>query len=116
MPNLRLLALIAPLVLTAACSRDSAPLLGDWEIDPSLNDRGVLLAVEAAEMGTLRFERSSISSPRTAIPVSYLREDDLVRVVREDGRGEHAVHLLPDETIRVELPIGVEAIYRRSSD
>jgi hypothetical protein len=41
-------------------------------------------------------------------------EEGLVRLVREDGRGEHAIEALPDDRIRVELPIGVTAIYRRA--
>jgi hypothetical protein len=41
-------------------------------------------------------------------------EEARVRFVREDGRGEHAIELLPDGRIRVELPIGVRAVYRRA--
>jgi hypothetical protein len=104
------------LVLAAAavaCSRN--PLSGDWEIDPAENSRGVLSAVEAAELSTLRFESDSIAAPGREIPVSYEKEDDVVRVVRGDGRGEHRVEMLPDGKIRVELPIGVAAVYRRPS-
>jgi hypothetical protein len=96
----------------AACGRN--PVLGDWEIDPDDNTRRALLAVEAAEMETLRFESASIASPGTEIPVSYVREGDVVRVVRGDGRGEHRVDVLPDGRIQVELPIGVTAVYRRA--
>jgi len=34
-------------------------------------------------------------------------------VIRGDGRGEHLIELLPDDKIRIELPIGVSAVYRR---
>jgi hypothetical protein len=95
----------------AACGRN--PVLGDWEIDRDDNTRGALLAVEAAEMETLHFERSAVASPGSEIPVSYVVEGDVVRVVRADGRGEHRVERLADGRIRVELPIGVTAVYRR---
>ena len=98
----------------AACGRN--PVLGDWEIDRDDNTRGALLAVEATQLETLRFEAASIASPGTEIPVSYIREGDVVRVVRGDGRGEHRVELLPDGRIRVELPIGVTAVYRRAGE
>jgi hypothetical protein len=74
----------------------------------------VLLSVEASELETLAFESEAITSPGTTIPVSYVVEEDVVRVVRGDGRGEHRVELLEDGRIRVELPIGVTAVYRRS--
>jgi hypothetical protein len=38
---------------------------------------------------------------------------DRVRIVRGDGRGEHVVEVLPDDRIRVDLPIGVTAVCRR---
>ena len=41
-------------------------------------------------------------------------EGDRVRLIREDGRGEHLVELLPEERIRVELPIRASAVYRRA--
>jgi hypothetical protein len=104
-------ALLLAGVWLAACSRN--PVLGDWEIDRDDNTRGALLAVEVAEMETLRFEADAVASPGTEIPVRYVVEDDVVRVVRGDGRGEHRVERLPDGRIRVELPIGVTAVYRR---
>lgn len=103
---------VAAALLAAACSRN--PVLGDWEIDRGDNARGVLLAVDAAEIATLRFEGDSIEAPGAVIPVRYEREGDVVRVVRGDGRGEHRVELLPDGRIRVALPIGVTAVYRRA--
>jgi hypothetical protein len=66
-------------------------------------------------METLRFEAAAVASPGTEIPVSYVVEGDVVRVVRGDGRGEHRIELLPDGRIRVELPIGVRAVYRRAA-
>jgi hypothetical protein len=105
-----LLAGVAAVLLVSACGRN--PVLGDWEVDPDDNARGVLLAVEAAELETLSFGGSSIASPGTEIPVSYVVEGDVVRVVRGDGRGEHRVDVLVDGRIRVELPIGVTAVYR----
>ncbi len=106
-------AWLAIALLAAACQRN--PVLGDWEIDPDDNARGVLLAVEATELETLAFESEAIASPGTAIAVSYVVEGDVVRVVRGDGRGEHRVELLDDGRIRVELPIGVTAVYRRAA-
>ena len=108
MPRYACLALLG---VMAACSRN--PVLGDWEIDTDDNARSVLLAVETTELQTLRFESDSIAAPGTAIPVSYVMEEGVVRVVRGDGRGEHRVELLPDGRIRIELPIGVTAVYRR---
>jgi hypothetical protein len=96
----------------AACGRN--PVLGDWEIDRAESSRGAVLAAEAADLATLSFERDAIAAPGVEIPVTYEVEGDLVRVVRGDGRGEHRVEVLPDGRIRVELPIGVTAVYRRS--
>jgi hypothetical protein len=104
---------LAAALLAAACSRN--PVLGDWEIDPDDNAQGVLMAVEATELETLSFAGDSIRSTGTEIPVSYVVEDDVVRVVRGDGRGEHRIEVLEDGRIRVDLPIGVTAIYRRAS-
>ena len=42
-------------------------------------------------------------------------EEGRVRLVRSDGRGEHTIELLGDAQIRVVLPIGVTAYYRRKS-
>jgi hypothetical protein len=104
---------IVALLLAVACGRN--PLLGDWEIDRTDNARSVLEAVEAAELVMLRFESGSIVAPGREIPVSYVMEADVVRVMRADGRGEHRVEMLPDGRIRVDLPIGVTAVYRRGS-
>ena len=105
-------AWLAVALLALACGRN--PVLGDWEIDRDDNDWGVLLAVEAAEIETLQFEGDAIVAPDTTIPVSYSVERDVVRVVRGDGRGEHRVELLEDGRIRVDLPIGMTAVYRRA--
>jgi hypothetical protein len=93
-----------------ACGRN--PVLGDWELDRSDNARGTILAVDAAELATLRFESGELDAGGTRIPVKYEVEGDVVRAVRGDGRGEHRVQVLPDGRLRVELPIGVAAIYR----
>ena len=111
MLRLRACACLALLILVVACGRN--PVLGAWEIDPGENDRGVLLAVEAAELQSLQFSGDSIASPGTEIPVDYVVEEDVVRVVRGDGRGEHRIEVLPDGRIRIELPIAVTAVYRR---
>jgi hypothetical protein len=105
-------ALLGIALLAAACGRN--PVLGEWEVDRDETARGALLAIEAAELETLRFESGSIASPGTEIPVSYVVEEEVVRVVRGDGRGEHRVEVLEDGRIRIELPIGVTAVYRRA--
>jgi hypothetical protein len=46
--------------------------------------------------------------------VTWEVEGDVARAVRRDGRGEHRIEALPDGRIRVELPIGVSAVYRRA--
>jgi hypothetical protein len=104
--------LAVALLLAGACGRNL--LLGGWEIDRDDNARGVLLAADAAELATLRFESDGVAAPGVEIPVSYVAEGEVVRVVRGDGRGEHRVELLPDGRIRVELPIGITAVYRRA--
>jgi hypothetical protein len=106
-------AWFALLLLAVGCGRN--PVLGDWEIDAGDNSRGTLLAVEAADLETLHFESDAISAPGVSIPVTYVTEPDVVRVVRGDGRGEHRIERLPDGRIRVELPIGVTAVYRRQA-
>jgi len=98
-------------LVAVGCGRN--PIEGDWEIDRDDNSRGVLLAVDAAEIGTLGFESHAVELPGSKIGVRYIVEDGVVRVVRDDGRGEHRVELLSDGRIRVELPIGVTAVYRR---
>ena len=47
------------------------------------------------------------------IPGEWIVEEGRVRLVRSDGRGEHTIELLADDQIRVVLPIGVTAYYRR---
>lgn len=110
--RMRRVMVVLALLLAGACGRN--PLLGGWEIDRDDNARGALLAADAAELATLRFERESVAAPGVEIPVAYVREGEVVRVVRGDGRGEHRVELLSDGRIRVDLPIGVTAIYRRA--
>ena len=104
--------LLAAALAAAACGRN--PLLGDWELDRGETPRGAVLAAEATDLATLSFEGDAVVSPGTKIPVSYVVEGDVVRVVRGDGRGEHRVEVLPDGRLRVELPIGVTAVYRRA--
>lgn len=113
MTRVRLSACLAAVaLLAAACGRN--PLLGDWELDRDETSRGAVLAAEAAELTTLRFASDSIDVPGTVIPVSYVVEGDVVRVVRGDGRGEHRVEVMPGGRIRVELPIGVTGVFRRA--
>lgn len=104
--------LVAVAFAAAACGRN--PVLGQWEIDPAENPRSAVLAADAAEMAELTFRRDVIASGGTEIGVSWVVEEGRVRAVRKDGRGEHRVELLPDGRIRVELPIGVTAVYRRA--
>ena len=103
--------LLAAVLAAGACGRN--PVLGEWELDRDATSRGVVLAVEATELATLRFEGDAVVSPGTRIPVTYVVEGDVIRVVREDGRGEHRVELLADGHLQAELPIGVTAVYRR---
>jgi hypothetical protein len=109
----RVPVIIAAILFAVACGQ-SNPALGDWEIDRDETSRGALLAAEATELTALRFESASIAAPGIEIPVSYVVEGDVVRVVRGDGRGEHRVEVLPGGRIRVELPIGVTAVYQRA--
>jgi hypothetical protein len=108
------ITLIAAILFAAACGQGN-PVLGDWELDRDETSRGAVLAAEAAELTTLRFASDSIDVPGVQIPVSYVVEGDVVRAVRGDGRGEHRVELMPDGRIRVELPIGVTAVFRRAA-
>ena len=104
--------LLAAAFVAAACGRN--PLLGAWELDRGETSRGAVLAVDATDLATLTFEGDAIVAPGTKIPATYVVEGDVVRVVRGDGRGEHRVEVLPDGRLRVELPIGVTAVYRRA--
>ena len=96
----------------AGCGR-SNPVLGDWELDRAETERAAVLAAEAAGLETLSFDHSGARSGDTEIPGEWVVEEGRVRLVREDGRGEHAIEVLSDDEIRVELPIGVTASYRR---
>jgi hypothetical protein len=104
--------LVAAVLLAAACSRN--PVIGDWELDRGETARGAVAAAELTGLVTLRFESDAIVAPGTRIPVTYAREGEVVRAVRGDGRGEHRVELLPDGRLRVDLPIGVTAVYKRA--
>ena len=104
--------IVIALFLAPACSEN--PVLGDWEIDPGENGRGAIRAAEVTDLDALTFRRDAIASEGTEIGVSYVVEEDTVRVVRDDGRGEHLVEFLADDKIRVELPIGVTAVYRKA--
>lgn len=108
------LALAIGLLALAGCGR-SNPVLGDWEIDRQENERGAVLAVQAAGLETLSFDGDGARSGDTQIPGEWIVEEGRARLVREDGRGEHAIEVLAADQIRVELPIGVTAVYRRSS-
>ncbi len=113
--RLRAAAVLAlGLAAIAACGA-SNPVLGDWELDREETARGAVFAVEATELERLSFTREGTLAGNTEIPGSYLVEEASVRFVRDDGRGEHAIELLPDGRIRVELPIGVSAVYRRAA-
>lgn len=109
----RALGIATLLLAVVGCGRN--PVLGTWEIDRDANERGVLVAVEAAELATLRFDGESLTAAGREIPLRYVMEDDVVRLVRADGRGEHRARVLDDGRIEVELPIGVSAVYRRGS-
>jgi hypothetical protein len=103
---------IALALLGGACGRN--PVLGDWEIDPSASSRRAVLAAEAADLGRLSLRGDAIVAGDTEIPVAWTVEGPVARAVRGDGRGEHRAELLPDGRLRVELPIGVTAVYHRA--
>jgi len=98
--------------VAVACGQN--PVLGDWDIDRQETGSSALAAAEATDLLTLTLRSDAIVAEDTEIPVSYVVEEGRVRLVREDGRGEHLIELLPDDRIRVELPIGVSAVYRRA--
>jgi hypothetical protein len=108
----RLAALAVALCLLAGCSRN--PVLGDWELDRGQTEMGAMLAAQAAGLEQLRFERGAVVAGETRIEGSWVVEQGHVRFVRADGSGEHAIELLDDGRIDVELPIGVHAIYREA--
>ena len=101
------------LLLLSGCGR-SNPVLGDWEVDRSETELGAVLAIQAAELEKLSFDRGGATSGETRIPGEWIVEEGRVRLVREDGRGEHAIDVISEDQIRVELPIGVSAFYRRA--
>jgi len=101
-------------VATAACGGlERNPVLGDWELDRSATGTSAVLAVEATELAKLTLREDALVSGGTAVPVTWIVEGARVRAVRADGRGEHAIEVLEDGRIRVELPIGVSATYAR---
>lgn len=89
----------------AACG-PANPVLGDWEVDAQETSSSALVAVEATQLGHLSFTGAAVVAGETEIPGSWVVEEGGVRFVREDGRGEHLVELLPEDRIRIELPIG----------
>jgi len=107
--------LAALLFVATACSEGTDnPVLGAWVVDPGQTGRGAVRATETTGMDALTFRPGAIASNESEIAVSYVVEEDRVRAVREDGRGEHLIELLPEERIRVALPIGVTAVYRKA--
>jgi hypothetical protein len=102
----------AALGVAAACGRGN-PVLGDWELDRAETSPSAVLAAEATDLTAITFRRDAIAAKDTVIPVNYEVEGARVRAIRGDGRGEHAIEALPDGRIRVELPIGVTAVYRK---
>jgi hypothetical protein len=109
----RRLAITAFFALSAACGR-SNPALGEWEVDRQATPRGALLAVQASELESLTFDRSGATAGDTQIPGSWVVDGNTARLVRADGRGEHRVEAIGEDRIRVELPIGVSAVYKRA--
>ncbi|MGH7287407.1 MAG: hypothetical protein ACREI8_05245 [Myxococcota bacterium] len=105
-------ALAVALFALVGCGR-SNPVLGDWEVDRSATDVGAVYAVQATQLERLTFTRDGITAGDTTIEGSYVVEEGRVRLVRGDGRGEHAIEVLSEDQIRVALPIGVTAFYRR---
>jgi len=100
---------------TTACGRAGGnPVLGDWELDRSATSASAVLAVETTDLVRISFRGDAIAAGDTVIPVTYAVEGTRVRAIRGDGRGEHAIEVLPDGRIRVELPIGVIAEYRKA--
>lgn len=97
-----------------ACGRNGGnPVLGEWVIDRDQTRAGAVIAVEVTDLAELTLASDSITAKDTTIPVTWTIEEGRVRAIRGDGRGEHVIEVLPDQRIRVELPIGVTAVYRR---
>ena len=90
-------------------------MLGDWEVDRSETGPGAVLAVQAAGLETLSFDGDGARSGDTEIRGEWIVEEGRVRLVREDGNGEHPIEVLSEDRIRVDLPIGITATYRRRS-
>jgi len=112
MGRLLAFALAVGLSALAGCGR-SNPVLGGWELDRQETALGAVLAVQRP---VSRRSPSTATAPRAARPRSPANgslEEGRVRLVREDGRGDHAIEVLSEDQIRVELPIGVTAYYRR---
>jgi hypothetical protein len=112
MGRLLALVLVVGVSAVAGCGR-SNPVLGDWEVDRQETPWGAVLAVQVAGLETLSFDGDGATSGETEIPGEWIVEEGRVRLVREDGRGEHAIEVVGEDQIRVELPIGVTAYYRR---
>jgi hypothetical protein len=108
-----LFASLAAAALLVACGA-SNPVLGEWELDRDETRYGAVLAAELAQLDQLSFGSESVVAGDVEISGSYVVEEERVRFVRSDGRGEHAIEILSDERIRVELPIGISAVYRRA--
>jgi hypothetical protein len=98
----------------AACGRLGNPVLGDWELDRDETSVTAALAAELTDLATMTFRDDAIVAGDSVIPVTWVVEEKRVRAIRADGRGEHAIELLPDGRIRVSLPVGVEAVYARA--
>lgn len=96
----------------ASCGQRN-PVLGDWELDRQATNPGAVFVIDAADLETLSFDGNGAASGDTDIPGEWIVEEDRVRLVRGDGRGEHAIEVMSEAEIRVELPIGVTAYYRR---
>ena len=96
----------------AACGQGN-PVLGDWELDRQATNPGAAFVVDAADLELLSFDGDGATSGETEIPGTWIVEEGRVRLVRDDGRGEHAIEVLGEDEIRVALPIGVTAYYRR---
>ena len=113
-----LLALGCALALAGALAcgpgEEPNPVLGDWELAHDEHRRGEVLAIEATDLVLLTLRDGVIAAGETEIPVEFIVEEGRVRAVRQDGRGEHVIVILPGDRIQVELPIGVTAVYRRS--
>jgi len=105
-------SLAAAVLGLAACGQGN-PVLGEWELDRQATSPGAAFVVDVADLETLSFDRDGAASGETEIPGEWIVEEGRVRLLRADGRGEHAVEVLGEDEIRVALPVGVTAYYRR---